>query len=374
MKHWWKTLIMGSVCCLTATLFVACGPKLSATTNDENAAKSSSKQISEPIEIPTIKEPNKQPTINIQQPTTNHIHEHQYGDWEITEPATCTKQGRKIRRCTCGDTEEQTLPATDHHHVCVEEVDPTCTENGYRVFHCPDCGDTYQKPTTEAYGHKTEEYVNTPPTCDTAGRAVKHCTRCDQDIEEVVIQPTGKHEYMPVTIQAPTCNQTGTIIYRCHCGAVEPDHETVIPTTNHQYNPHTHLCHCGAQQPPLENLQGSYWRSNDNKFVISFETCEAISDQQFTGKYTSYQYNQDTGIGKSFAENYAGTYTLTFSNFAQPSIHFDNTANNTYNLQDYNTLTYSEIDYDDTITYQLTGILFKITKNYTLTFMGYEVQ
>lgn len=372
MKHWWKTLIMGLVCCLTATIFVACGPKLSATTNNEKATESGSKQISEPIEIPTIKEPTKQPTIIVDQPALNNNHKHQYGDWEITEPATCTTHGRKTRRCTCGDTEEQTLPATGHCHVCVDEVAPTCTENGYWVFHCPVCGDTYQEPTTEAYGHEEEVHIITSPTCGTTGEAVKHCTRCDQDIESVEIPATGNHEYMPITIQEPTCNQTGAIIYRCHCGAVDTNRETVISPTSHQYDPHTHLCHCGAQQPPLENLQGSYWHAD--KFVILFETCVAISDQQFTGQYTSYKYNQDTGIGASNTEYYAGTYTLTFSNFAQPSIHFDNTANDTYNLQDYNTLTYSEIDYADTITYQLTGILFKITKNYTLTFMGYEVQ
>ena len=41
-------------------------------------------------------------------------HTHAFGEWTVTTPATCTKDGVKTRTCACGETETQTIPATGH--------------------------------------------------------------------------------------------------------------------------------------------------------------------------------------------------------------------------------------------------------------------
>ena len=41
-------------------------------------------------------------------------HTHTFGEWTVTTPATCTKDGVKTRTCACGETETQTIPATGH--------------------------------------------------------------------------------------------------------------------------------------------------------------------------------------------------------------------------------------------------------------------
>ena len=41
-------------------------------------------------------------------------HTHAFGEWTVTTPATCTKDGVKTRTCACGETETRTIPATGH--------------------------------------------------------------------------------------------------------------------------------------------------------------------------------------------------------------------------------------------------------------------
>ena len=41
-------------------------------------------------------------------------HTHTFGEWTVTTPATCTKDGVKTRSCACGETETQAIPATGH--------------------------------------------------------------------------------------------------------------------------------------------------------------------------------------------------------------------------------------------------------------------
>ena len=46
-------------------------------------------------------------------------HEHEFGEWEIVQPATCLEDGLEQRSCThrnCEETETQTIPATGHSY------------------------------------------------------------------------------------------------------------------------------------------------------------------------------------------------------------------------------------------------------------------
>ena len=67
--------------------------------------------------------------VSVQQP-----HTHTYGDWVVRREATCEQDGEQYRECSCGETETEVIPATEH---------------SFRNGKCDYCGEknpTYTKP------------------------------------------------------------------------------------------------------------------------------------------------------------------------------------------------------------------------------------
>ena len=59
-------------------------------------------------------------------------HVHEFGEWTVTTEATCTKNGERIRSCSCRESESESIPATGHSYedgVCgncnADEPSPT---------------------------------------------------------------------------------------------------------------------------------------------------------------------------------------------------------------------------------------------------------
>lgn len=105
---------------------------------------------------------------------------HSYS-WSTTTPATCTTAGEKLGTCVCGATKTDTIPALTHSYgkwtpngdgthsrVCgndnkhtetddcdytVSVIDPTCTEDGYTLHKCKDCGDEVKDTPVGKTGH-----------------------------------------------------------------------------------------------------------------------------------------------------------------------------------------------------------------------------
>ena len=63
---------------------------------------------------------------------------HDWGDWEVTTPATCTEKGEKTRKCRNDPShvERQEIPATGHHWK----------DNGDGTHTCTNCGATEGQP------------------------------------------------------------------------------------------------------------------------------------------------------------------------------------------------------------------------------------
>mgnify|MGYP003262280849 CR=1 FL=1 len=63
---------------------------------------------------------------------------HDWDDWQVTTPATCTKEGVETRYCKHDHSHVETrpIPATGHHWV----------DNGDGTHTCPDCGATEGQP------------------------------------------------------------------------------------------------------------------------------------------------------------------------------------------------------------------------------------
>ena len=155
-------------------------------------------------------------------------HTHAFGEWTVTTPATCTKDGVKTRTCACGETETQTIPATGHSFGEWTVTTPaTCTADGVETRSCA-CGETETRA-IPATGHTFGEWtVTTPATCTADGVETRTCA-CGET-ETRTIPATG-HTFGDWTVTTPaTCTADGVETRSCACGETET---RAIPATGH---------------------------------------------------------------------------------------------------------------------------------------------
>lgn len=131
--------------------------------------------------------------------TTEHTHE------ANTIPATCTNNGYIVYTCTkCRNTYSEIIDALGHTFDFVAEVPATCVDNGTKAHNnCTACGDNFAAnahasditilPLTDLnidpLGHDHSVIVNAvDPTYDAAGNtAGTKCSRCDDMLTGTVL-------------------------------------------------------------------------------------------------------------------------------------------------------------------------------------------
>ncbi len=113
-----------------------------------------------------------------------------YGEWKITNEPTCVGTGRKIRVCSCGSDEKETIPATGiHNFEWKTSVSATCTESGEEKQHCSVCKAIGETRIINKQGHKIGEWeVVDKATCVKNGLKVKKCDNCGEVLEETEIE------------------------------------------------------------------------------------------------------------------------------------------------------------------------------------------
>ena len=157
-------------------------------------------------------------------------HTHAFGEWTVTTPATCTKDGVKTRTCACGETETQTIPATGHTFGDWEETTPaTCTEDGVKTRTCA-CGETETRA-IPATGHSFGEWtVTTPATCTKDGVKTRTCACGETETQTI---PATGHTFGDWEETTPaTCTEDGVKTRTCACGETET---RAIPATGHSF-------------------------------------------------------------------------------------------------------------------------------------------
>jgi len=137
---------------------------------------------------------------------------HEYGDWEITQEATCDKNGTKIRKCECGEEEKADIPALGHEEVIDAKVEPTCTEKGKTEGkHCSRCNEVLiAQEEIAALGHEEVIDAKVEPTCTEKGKTEgKHCSRCNEVlVAQEEIAALGHEEVIDAKVE-PTCTEKG---------------------------------------------------------------------------------------------------------------------------------------------------------------------
>ena len=150
-----------------------------------------------------------------------------------TEPTETTPGVRTFTCAVCGQTKTEVIPATGAHtFVFTKNVAPSCTEAGYDLYTCRDCGASEQRNVKPALGHKWDSgTVTTEPTETDPGTMTYTRTVCGQTKTEV-IPATGPHTHVwdegTVTV-APTETTPGVRTYTCTvCGQTRTE---IIPAT-----------------------------------------------------------------------------------------------------------------------------------------------
>ncbi|MDD6211960.1 MAG: hypothetical protein PUB22_02255 [Clostridiales bacterium] len=168
-----------------------------------------------------------------------NAHTHTYGDWMVTQAATCTEKGEESRTCPCGEIETREIDALGHtaaDAVKENEVAASCgTDGSYdSVVYCVTCGSelsraTVTVPATGEHNYVTEQ-ERVEATCSEDGYVTM---ACDCGLTETIILPASSHSYESV-VTDPTCTEQGFTTHTCSfCGDSYVD--TYVDATGHTF-------------------------------------------------------------------------------------------------------------------------------------------
>ena len=94
---------------------------------------------------------------------------------------------------TLKDPEDEEEDGCDHFYFTMD-WEPTCTEQGYTIHTCGNCGDTYFDNYVPALGHDWDDGIMVlEPTETGSGLMVYSCQRCGEELHET-IPPTGSED------------------------------------------------------------------------------------------------------------------------------------------------------------------------------------
>lgn len=139
-------------------------------------------------------------------------------------------------------TEEHT------HDYQAEVTAPTCTEQGYTTYTCPEDGDSYVGNYVPALGHAPAEAVReneTAATCVSEGSydSVVYCSRCGEELSrgKVTVDATGHSPAAAVRENeiAATCVSAGSydsVVYCAECGEELSREEVTVEASGHAWD------------------------------------------------------------------------------------------------------------------------------------------
>ena len=120
-----------------------------------------------------------------------------------------------------------------HAYEVTDRLDATCAEDGYKVFTCTVCSQSYTQTIAATGSHSYEETERVEATCIADGHVTYTCSVCGDSYTDV-IAASGTHTWeLTTTIVAPTCTSQGEGEYTCSvCNETKTD---IIDFAPHTY-------------------------------------------------------------------------------------------------------------------------------------------
>ena len=105
------------------------------------------------------------------------VHTHTMSEWKTEIAATCTTDGKQVRKCTgsgCTHQETKVVPATGHTLIHHDGQEPTCNEPGFNAYDtCAGCS-LNTRVDIDALGHSYTQ--GNGDICDNCNQKHVHVT------------------------------------------------------------------------------------------------------------------------------------------------------------------------------------------------------
>lgn len=113
-------------------------------------------------------------------------------------------------------------------------IAPTCEADGYTLYTCKICGDSFTKLPTDALGHNFEYTTETEPTSESGGKVKGVCKNDNSHTVEISLPALNATDYT-VTEKAPTCDTDGRFSYRYALPGGSVTYTVTRPMLGHKY-------------------------------------------------------------------------------------------------------------------------------------------
>ena len=177
-------------------------PQASSTVKEDNESSTESSKKDDKASSSTDKKKDNK--------DTKHVHK--YSEWTEVEP-TCTDDGYKTRKCNeCGEVERVATGAKALNHLELKAVikNPTCTEDGSCLVTCERCKKVLRTEIIPATKHDMQTKYITKATFFNVGEFYKECSKGDSKSSTYTYeQPISSLSQKTFTDQSIAVNSAG---------------------------------------------------------------------------------------------------------------------------------------------------------------------
>ena len=161
--------------------------------------------------------------------------DHTWGDWTVTQKATCAAEGKQTRTCqVCGTEDTRTIPKTEEHtwEDWATTKPANCNEEGSQSRTCSVCGKSETKSIPKTEHQWSGWAVTQKATCDADGVETRTCSICSKAETRTIAKTDHQWGDWAVTTKA-ACETDGVETRTCTiCGKAET---RTIAKTGHQW-------------------------------------------------------------------------------------------------------------------------------------------
>lgn len=216
---------------------------------------------------------------------------HNYSnEFTVDMDSTCTAKGSKSKHCSrCGAKKDVTEIDKKAHTFgdWIIEKQPTNTEKGQKKRICTVCNfEDLCNISKLSHEHKKGEAIIINPTCNQKGSIIYKCITCDEIIYEVEVDALG-HDYSgEFTVDSePTCTDKGSKSKHCSiCGSKKEI--TEMPLISHLY---------GEWETVVEPIDTENGQKKRKCIVCGYEEIEVIDKSTHQHEYEDVIAKKATG-------------------------------------------------------------------------------